>query len=228
VPVLPADRGWLGLDARGWADLGWLTLLGGVVGGLVGLLAQRLQGPPAWHGRRPRRGVVTPCCEADQAPADAWQAVVAGDWATAAHELWQARPASAWVYYHLGLAYEHLGRYLEAEAAYRTAVAADPAFSAAGYNLGALLDRLGLGPQAAIAYRRLLDANPTDADALFNLGHLCRELGLPQQAEVHWLAATQIAPRDATLVQNLRLLRRERRAGFSWPSRPGARAPRPA
>ncbi|MDB5095832.1 MAG: Tetratricopeptide repeat [Cyanobacteria bacterium RYN_339] len=207
----PASVGMLGLDARSWADLGWLTLLGSLVGGLVGLVAQRLQGPSEWHGRRPRRDVITPTDEADNAPADAWAALRAEDWATAARLLWACQPASPWVYYHLGLAYEHMGHDLEAEAAYRTAVAADPGYAAAGYNLGTLLDRQGLGPQAAIAYRRLLEACPTDADALFNLGHLNRELGLPQKAEVHWAAARQLAPRDLAVAENLKLLRRERR-----------------
>jgi Tfp pilus assembly protein PilF len=207
----------LGFDSRAWGDFGLVALLGALVAGLAGMLAKgwrRQLEPQVWTARRPARGKRAPD-STERLVAPAWDAIERGDWELATRLLWgtlAARGGSAWLYYHLGLGYQALGREMEAEAAYRSAIQVDAAHVNAAYNLGVMLDGQGHSAQAAIAYRKHLEAHPDDADALFNLGHLYRELDMPRQAEVHWRAARQIAPKDRDLRRDLGSLRRALRS----------------
>lgn len=203
------------LDEQSWHDLLWLSLLALLAGLAAAKLSTTVAAPEDWQPRREARTVQAP---EDEHPTDhtAWAYLAMGDWDGAVRTLWKRlneNGGTAWAYYHLGLAYERLGRDYEAESAYRAALQADPAYEAAAFNLGALLDREGERVQAAIAYRKLLESHPTDADALVNLGHVYRELGMPRQAEVHWRAARQLSPRDRAVRDDLRRLRMELRRG---------------
>ena len=66
---------------------------------------------------------------------------------------------------------------MEAEAAYRWAVKADPNFAPAWHNLADLLDESGRLTEAVDCERRALTADPQYADAMFNLALFLQRLG---------------------------------------------------
>jgi tetratricopeptide (TPR) repeat protein len=78
------------------------------------------------------------------------------------------------------------GRYIEAEAAFRTATRVDPAFAQAWYNPGDLLDDQGR-PEAAIeCLRKALRVAPDYADAMFNLALLLQRKDQYTEAAEYW------------------------------------------
>lgn len=197
------------------ARVGVLLLLAGVLLGL-GALVCRSTAPAHEHqwgtafGPRPAQAP----SRSDRVAPGAWEAIAAARWSEAAQLLWEhlaANGGSPWVYYHLGLCYEHLDRALEAEAAYRAALQADPEHPNAAFNLAVLLASRGELAQAAIAYRQHLAARPRDAQALYNLGHVYRDLRMPREAEVHWTTARKVAPRTQVVRRDLQALRRDLR-----------------
>ena len=67
------------------------------------------------------------------------------------------------------------GRYVEAEAAFRTATRVDPEYAQAWYNLGDLLDDQGRADAAIECLRKALRVAPDYADAMFNLALLLQQ-----------------------------------------------------
>ena len=78
------------------------------------------------------------------------------------------------------------GRNLEAEAAYRAAVKADPTFAQAWYNLADVLDDQQRAGEAIACLERALEADPAYADAMFNLALLLQRLDRHGEAAVWW------------------------------------------
>ncbi len=108
--------------------------------------------------------------------------------------------SSTYLMYRLGLGLEErLGRYADAEAAYRKALELDPEYACAHRRLGDLLQfHLGRYEEAEAAYRRAMDLDPTDAyphDVLGNLLH--HRLGRCEEAEAVYRKAMELDPRDA-------------------------------
>jgi tetratricopeptide (TPR) repeat protein len=79
-----------------------------------------------------------------------------------------------------------MGRSLEAEAAYRTAVKADPRFAQAWYNLADLLDVQRRTKEAIACLDRALEADPGCADAMFNMALLLQGIERHAEAAQWW------------------------------------------
>ena len=79
-----------------------------------------------------------------------------------------------------------LGRYDEAEAAYRSALEHDPRCCEAAYNLGSLHEDRGLIEQAIADYREALEISPDYADAHFNLAGALARAERGGEAIKHW------------------------------------------
>lgn len=75
---------------------------------------------------------------------------------------------------------------MEAEAAYRWAVKADPNFAPAWHNLADLLDEKGRLAEAVDCQKRALDADPHYVDAMFNLALFLQRLGEHAEAATWW------------------------------------------
>jgi Flp pilus assembly protein TadD len=107
---------------------------------------------------------------------------------------------------------DHLGRYDEAEAAYRRAMELDPKDARPWFDLGNLLqDHLGRYDEAEAAYRRVMELDPKDARPWNNLGNLLQDhLGRYDEAEAAYRRAMDLDPADPFPVANLaRLLARQ-------------------
>jgi tetratricopeptide (TPR) repeat protein len=78
------------------------------------------------------------------------------------------------------------GRYVEAEAAFRTATRVDPEYAQAWYNLGDLLDDQGRTDAAIECLRKALRVAPDYADAMFNLALLLQRKNQYTEAAEYW------------------------------------------
>lgn len=104
----------------------------------------------------------------------------AKDWPGAAAALQDAvttLPASADLYFDLGVALSRSGRDGEAIAAYRRAVAIDPADARAWNNLGHSLSRTGQLTEARASFGRAVAVDAGYCDAYFNLAAIDWRLG---------------------------------------------------
>jgi len=101
-----------------------------------------------------------------------------------------------------------LGRYTEAEAAYRRSIEIDPTYKYAWISLGRLLaDRLGQYEEAETAFRRSIEIDPTYKYAWNSLGRLLAErLGQYEEAETAFRRAIEIDPKNAFAWTNLGIL----------------------
>lgn len=99
----------------------------------------------------------------------------------------------------------HLGRYEDAEAAYRRAIELDPADALPWNNLGDLLRyHLGRYDEAEEAYRRAIELDADYARPWFGLGSLLRDpLGRYDEAEAAYRRATGLDPAYALPWYNL-------------------------
>jgi tetratricopeptide (TPR) repeat protein len=88
-------------------------------------------------------------------------------------------------------------------AAYRRAVALDPAHADAQVNLGRLLHESGDPEGAEACYRRALAVRPDDAIAAFNLGVVLEDFGRDAEAASAYEKAVAVDPRDADAHYNL-------------------------
>ena len=77
-------------------------------------------------------------------------------------------PADPVAPFNLGNVLDELGLPLEAEIAYRRAIARSPDMADAWFNLGVLQEKLGRDAEALASYERALAADRTYADALHN------------------------------------------------------------
>ncbi|MDO9203656.1 MAG: tetratricopeptide repeat protein, partial [Hydrogenophaga sp.] len=100
---------------------------------------------------------------------------------------------------------DHLGRYTEAEAAYRQAIALDEKDAKPWNWLGHLLqDHLGRYAEAEAAYRQAIALDEKDATPWNNLGNLLQDhLGRYAEAEAAYRQAIALDEKDAYPVANL-------------------------
>ena len=117
------------------------------------------------------------------------------------------RPGDATVRYNLGHVLARMGRTLEAEAAFRESLAADPADRVAAAKtwnrLGPLLEDAGRTDEAEDAYRSSLAEDPGRTAARVNLGGLLADAGRFGEAEEQFHAAVAAEPTLAPAWYNL-------------------------
>ena len=116
----------------------------------------------------------------------------------------QARTAKEWFGVGWWL-HTQLGRYEEAEQAYRQAINIDPKFAWPWYNLGNLLkSHLGCYEEAEQAYRQAIKLDPKYADPWNALGNLLKNhLGCYEKAEQAYQQAINLDPKYAFPWNNL-------------------------
>jgi len=89
----------------------------------------------------------------------------------------EIQPGNASTHSNLGYALEMLGRYVEAEACYRSALGLRPDYAVAYGNLGGTFNTTGRFAEAEVCFRRALALEPTDtmtrSNLLFSLAHRC-------------------------------------------------------
>ncbi|MCA9705377.1 MAG: tetratricopeptide repeat protein [Myxococcales bacterium] len=170
---------------------GRLAEIGPVESGLFDETVRQSRSPLtrlAWFDHAISRGIPS---------ADAWKIVdeIRGD------QGWGARALNM-----LGnLLKNHLGRYEEAEAAYREAIERNPKYAAPWNGLGNLLkNHLGRYEEAEAAYREAIERDPSVAPPWNGLGILLQEhLGRYEEAEAAYREAIVRAPREGTYRANL-------------------------
>jgi tetratricopeptide (TPR) repeat protein len=86
-------------------------------------------------------------------------------------------PNFARAYLNLGVAYDGLGRFIEAIDAYKQAVKIKPDLAEAYYNLGLAHVKLGHGREAINAYKQAVKIKPDLAEAHANLGYAYLTIG---------------------------------------------------
>ncbi len=96
----------------------------------------------------------------------------------------------------LGAVLHDLGRFDQAAAAYRRAIAAKPASPQAHNNLGNTLQTLGDVAGAEAAYRRALELHASYPAALINLGGLLQAQGKLPEAAAAFGRAAALVPND--------------------------------
>jgi len=96
-----------------------------------------------------------------------------------------ARPGLSDAHNNLGRLRHQAGRFAEAEACYRAAIAADDKRGLYHYNLGVALEDLSSPDAAKAAYEAALERDPTIAEAHFNLAGLLEKAGAIREAVRH-------------------------------------------
>ncbi len=96
--------------------------------------------------------------------------------------------------FNLGLSYEKLGFWQEAEKCYRRLERHDATDFEVLNNLGNALWKQHKLQEAAAYYRRAIAIRPKLAEAYLNLGHLLAEAGDRVEEETHWRRAIQALP----------------------------------
>jgi tetratricopeptide (TPR) repeat protein len=107
------------------------------------------------------------------------------------------------VHSNLGVALASLGRFAEAEAAYRRAIALAPDYAQAHNNLGNALKALDRLDEAAAAFRRAIALQANYPEAYSNLGVALMGLGRLEEAEVAYRHAIALRPDLASAHNNL-------------------------
>lgn len=121
-------------------------------------------------------------------------AIAAYERAIALHD--GAGTASPWPGYHLGSLQHDLGDLKGAEAALRSAVAADPAHALAYAELGLVLEKANRLAEAADALEAAARLSPSDATVQYALVGIYRELGQTERAAVSLERFRQIRSRS--------------------------------
>ena len=119
----------------------------------------------------------------------AQQAEESGDVGTAERlytQVMRREPTDPAPAFNLGNLLRSIGRKVEAEAAFRKAVAADRRFGEAWYNLSDLLDEQGRVLDAIDCLQRAIKADPDYIDAIFNLALLLQRTDRHQEAAKYW------------------------------------------
>jgi len=98
---------------------------------------------------------------------------------------------------------EQIGSISDAEAAYRSVIAADPAHVAARINLGRLRHVAKALDEAEQLYRQALELEPTHPTARFNLGVVLEDRGATTEAIDQYREAVRLDPRVADVHFNL-------------------------
>jgi tetratricopeptide (TPR) repeat protein len=96
----------------------------------------------------------------------------------------------------LGVALRNLGKDLDAEEAYRSAIRLDPKYEEAHFNLGVLL-RKNRPSEAQALFRKALELDPDFAAAHRELGFALSKRGAAIEAEEHLRKSVALQPNDA-------------------------------
>lgn len=100
-----------------------------------------------------------------------------------------------------------VGRFAEAAACFRDAIAAAPASAMAHNNLGWALQGQGMNDAALLSYNAALALDPAlilaRANLAFLLAHLYNSIGKLQQARAMWLALVELYPEDGEVIDQL-------------------------
>jgi protein O-GlcNAc transferase len=115
----------------------------------------------------------------------------------------QAKPDEAVFYANLGIVYEALCRWQDAEAAYRQAVQLNPRHAAALNSLGNLHRAAWRLDEAAGYYRQAIEIDTRFVAAQSNLGNTLADRGHHDQAIVCYRRAIEIDPRFVDAHKNL-------------------------
>jgi predicted O-linked N-acetylglucosamine transferase (SPINDLY family) len=124
----------------------------------------------------------------------------------------QLRPGYAGALRNLGLLLGRMGRWAEAEDAFRRATMEAGDDADAHYFRGNALVHLGRPQDAAVCYREALRVRPAFAESLCSLGNLLGDLGRRNEATAHFIRAIELKPdlADAHLgLANMRVAERE-------------------
>ena len=105
-----------------------------------------------------------------------------------------ARDAEAWVV--LAVAQKEQGRYADAEASYRQALAVRPDYGVARHNLGALLGQLKRADESLAELERAAALGVSGRELHFNRGRALLELGRFADADAALSSAVRAAPLD--------------------------------
>jgi tetratricopeptide (TPR) repeat protein len=114
-----------------------------------------------------------------------------------------ASPQTASEWFSVGYEKETAGDYVEAEAAYRQALALGDPEARTCFNLANVLYAQGQKPAAAERYRQAVELDPADADAWNNLGTVLEELGEREEALAAYQRSLGINPHGAEALYNL-------------------------
>jgi len=95
------------------------------------------------------------------------------------------------------------GRLAEAEANYRSVLAAQPDHADSAFNLGVVLRQLGKTEEAIAAYAQLLRIKPAYPEAHFNLGNALMAASKPNEAIIAYAHALRIKPNHSRAIANL-------------------------
>ena len=112
--------------------------------------------------------------------------------------------APAWV--GLGLGYEDLKRFDDAQKAFESALKADPNFAEAEYQLGVLISTTGNSALATQHYERALQLNPRHTLALEKLGGLYLQSGQFEKARDVLLKSESLDPTNRQVEYGLALV----------------------
>lgn len=102
----------------------------------------------------------------------------------------------------LGLHLAALGRFDEAEAAYRTALERDPDFTPARFNLGNLLNALGKNEEAKQVFREAVRRSPENGELRYSLGLLLAEMQKFDEAARELGEAARLLPARTRVAYN--------------------------
>jgi predicted O-linked N-acetylglucosamine transferase (SPINDLY family) len=114
-----------------------------------------------------------------------------------------ARAISAAGLFASAVQHHHAGRLVEAEAAYRHALAVQPGHADAAFNLGVALRQLGKVDEAIAAYTQAIDIKPDNPEAHYNLGNGLMVLGKVDGAIAAYTRALHLKPDHAGAAANL-------------------------
>lgn len=102
------------------------------------------------------------------------------------------RDTEAWLL--LGTVCQNMGSLMEADGAYRQALALRPDFLEAWCNLGSVLELRRCPVEALDCYRRALQINPDMPELWYNTGNVLQALGRHEEAEQSYREAVQLQP----------------------------------
>jgi len=135
------------------------------------------------------------------------EALPAGEGAPSEEGAPRPAPQNAWEWFERGCELDaDPGTFAEAAAAYRRALALDPAFADAWCNLGTVHFNAGRRAEAQHCYEKTLQVERLHVEANFNLANLLEERGRRESALHHYKAAVCADPSFSDAHLNLALL----------------------
>jgi Flp pilus assembly protein TadD len=119
----------------------------------------------------------------------------------------EASPASAKAHHNLATAYFRVGRFDDAMAHYRRALAIYPAYTEAAFGVARIYDLRGADAGALYWYEKALRMDWSDVDAHLNTAIVRLRLGEVMSAEASLLTGLQIDSQHRGLLSNLAIVR---------------------